>query len=717
MDLSYTRSQQAVLEAVRSGKDVYIAGEGGVGKTSVFKEAVNSLSRDKQILTVAPTAMAAEAVGGSTLHRAFGLPMRPLVEPLDVERITKRLQSVDVVAIDEIGGVRRDAADCIAKAVDEVSKEREVLGLKPIQVIVSGGFSFAPPVATDRDKTILNAFYGGRPTRLYAFESTLLWHRFETHVLDTCFRQKEDPELGEMLNRIRMGDESSLPYFDALADGRWPLSAVRVTQNNRAADRANAKRLSQLHGQSRIYEGVVEGGANAMDAPAPRRLELKAGARVVALADGDGYSNGSIGTVVDLMESSVVVRFDRQTKPVEVKRHRWVTHAYPSSQKHTEPEVIGSYSQLPLGLAYAMTVYKARGMSFDSITVDPAPSRGREATPGLLYAALSRCRTSAGLHLTSAISRVWIVPDPKVTDFCASIGVPVSKPATGFERPKSRVGEEGRGAAVAVGRHPDPTGEGDRNPESMTLEEIQNELHEILRNKTKWARVYDLVDYVERTAAYLEAGYRSFTAWIEAEASREGVSPSLLWHRRSAGRFYETWAAGKPNAPRLGDLPQVNEGNLNLIRKIVNRNEVSIDHLMDRLINGELSSRDLRSLWGSATARDNNLDVEKLDDINLLAGRRAVSFESGFLKVDIGNDGRLFDLLIDLFQGYFSQNSETGGQEPATNFDFNPAISTTPDSSTLNSRRSCTCSENWFSADLCAPPLTTCPSGGWRRSP
>ena len=621
--MTLNASQRDAVNVVLAGKDVWIAGPAGTGKTEALKAAIDALRKERSVLVGAPMAMAATAVDGMTLHRMFGLPVRASMNQGAPRNLPRHLFNADAIAIDEIGALRRDSMDLIGTIVSQIREGRKAKGLRPTQLILCGDFSGLPPVATQRDRAVLEKRYG-TSGHLYAFDSPV-WSGLETHVLNAPIRQVADPDFAQALELARTGDLRCLPLLDRLADRKWPKDAVALAFTNRSADRLNRSRLELIDGASTVYEGAVSGCATPSGAPAPPFLELKVGARVISVAEWGGIASGLLGTVVWLGKESVGVAFDGDARgPVEVTKYSWDALGQALEGEGSAHRHIGSFSQLPLRLAFSLTVHRCRGLEFPEVVVDPRPPRGCPTVPGMLYAALSRCPSSIGVHLTRRIDPSWLKADPRAVRFYSSVVPPL---------PAYDGGGEGSMSA--------------RSPSSMSLGEIQDELHLILRQRPMWGRVYKLISHVERSGVYLEAGYRTFTAWLESEAAREGVSPSLLWHRRSAGRFYEAWAQGHPDAPELGApaVPQLNEGNLNLARKVAAGDAARADGIIRGLIDGSVAAKDLRVMHAAAKARTGD-GVGAIDRVNRLAGKCLVRLEEGVLSVSLSDDPGLMGAVL-----------------------------------------------------------------------
>ncbi len=606
--------QQAAVDAMRSGENVFVTGEGGTGKSVAVGKAVNLLRRDgRKTVLCAPTGIAARNIGGATIHSVFRFDLGPKVaDSLEDVQPSKVVQEADTIIIDEIGMVRRDLMDAVARVVELENEARaEDPERNRLQLVVVGDFSQLPPVVTDKDKAALVAHYGQRSatTGFYAFEADG-WDRmgFRVCQLTEPMRQS-DPTFVAMLNRARVGDASCLGYFNRLA-GRpeTPPEAVSIVALNKDAERVNLGRLATLDGESRQFFGSVSGEFRRNDMAAPETLELKVGARVICVAnDKDaGYINGSTGVVTDLRGKSaeglpaVMVRLDGGPE-VAVVRRQWENVAYrvtggEGGRRHLEQVVLGSFVQYPLKLAWAITYHKSQGQTLGTVSIDP-----KTFGPGMLYVGLSRATSAAGIWLTREIDQSNLKADEAVVKFYEdTCGWTAPPPATGDEvpdlTPRHKPAEEHPKSIKKAKTAVISNSNSNKNKKS-SLKEIQEELHELLgRGGRTWVRVYELISRVHREKLY-EPEHKSFSAWLRAEAKREGVAESILWHRKSAGDFYTEWAEGKAGAPALAEGKGLSEENLNLVRKIAKAAPERANVLMGKMIENGLSTKDLRREW------------------------------------------------------------------------------------------------------------------------
>lgn len=598
--------QRAAVDAIRGGANVFLTGEGGTGKSVAIREAVTILRRDgRKVILCAPTGIAAQEIGGTTIHSAFRFDFAPKVaDALEAVQPSKVVHEADTIIIDEIGMVRRDLMDAIARVIEleNVSRAKDP-ERKHLQLVVVGDFSQLPPVAKGTDKQVLEAEFGpeSASTGFYAFEADG-WKTMDFSIVQlTEPMRQSDPVFVEMLNRARVGDTSCLPYFNRLADRpEMPSEAVCIVARNKDAENINLARLDALDGRSERFTGTVDGEFKRQDMAAPETLELKKGAHVIAVAnDRDGwFVNGCTGTVEDLHASTndgmpaILVRFDESGYVVPVRRKTWENTVYrikkdTDGKRHLVQVTLGTFTQYPLKLAWAITYHKSQGRTLQCISIDPS-----SFAPGQLYVGLSRATSAAGIWLTRRIKPKDLEADEAVVRFYEdACGWKPPQPATGEETPDLEEPQEMEDSAVISNSR---TNNARKVPGSLGA--IQRELHRLLGSgKRTWVRVYELIARVEEKELY-RPDFKSFTAWIEEEARQEGVAESLLWHRKSAGDFYREWAKGK-DAPLLADGEKLSEENLNIVRKIAKLDPERGDELMDEMVREGLSTKELRREW------------------------------------------------------------------------------------------------------------------------
>lgn len=452
MDIQFCDEQREAVAKMRSGCNAFLTGKAGVGKSTVLREFVDGC--DHSCVVLAPTGVAALNAGGSTIHSFFRLPPALLtIDSIGSIRDGKKIEVIcaaKTIVIDEISMVRSDVFNAIDFRLRELAKgvNRELpFGGK--QVIVVGDFFQLPPVVTDeKTQTILNKLYGGT----YAFE-TDLWRRanFVNIVLEKVHRQADDSQFVELLNAIRNGELTSACISDgeggemnvceAFAkfcppSKRLDESAVRLCLRRKEARLINEKKRKALQGCGRDFVADIKGRFKESDFPTENVVSLAEGARVMVLSNkrypnGTAvHVNGDMGTVTDFGKmgstEEVKVRLDRTGKEVGIERFTWDKYDYELVKKADGTQIIdrrlvGSFTQIPLRLAYAITVHKAQGLSLDC--VDLRLSKGC-FTHGQLYTALSRCKSLKNLRIDRRIMQEDLMLDREVLDFYRSLSNP-----------------------------------------------------------------------------------------------------------------------------------------------------------------------------------------------------------------------------------------------------------------------------------------------------
>jgi hypothetical protein len=456
MNFELTSQQQSAFNDIMSGKNVFLTGEGGTGKSVTIRQAISHLREEgKDVVVCAPTGIAAVNVNGTTIHRVFKLKTTPQVDVHSLG-VSDVIKAADVIIVDEISMVRRDMMDAIGEIVRKENKRRINAALKkpagmgqafstgddekdtktnPLQVVLCGDFSQLAPVTTNQDRPALVAHYDCDPkSNFLAFESEY-WAklRLTTHVLTQIMRQVGDNELVEELNKARIADPSCIDFFNTLVSDsvhRDMEHSITLCSTNKAASAINDEMVRTMgRGEPFLWRLSETGEVKSSDKCVDDRLVLREGTRVLVNSnDQDGrYVNGDMGTVVNphydygKMEG-VEVRIDRTGQTVLIEPKSWEVLAYgviknKEGKSSLVEDAIGSYRQIPLRIGYAITIHKSQGQTYDSVVIDPRPAFKGAVNPGLLYVALSRCRTRDGIHLTHPIDPEWLTADALVTKF------------------------------------------------------------------------------------------------------------------------------------------------------------------------------------------------------------------------------------------------------------------------------------------------------------
>ena len=417
-------------ELVKSGKSFFITGKAGTGKTTLLTKIVEDCRAvGKNIAVTAPTGVAAKNAEGQTLHSLFGLEPILFIPGkirkwyrLDSsrERVIKKL---DILIIDEISMVRCDVLDMVDLTLQNIKGNKKPFG--GIQVIFFGDLFQLPPVVTEEEEKLLYSHYENQ----YFFSSDVI-KNYSLPLLELrkVYRQ-EDPVFVNILNNIREGkyltvDRDTLnKRLKAKYEPSEKESTVYLRTLNRKVWGHNINKLRKLPGKKETFWAEIEGFFPKKLYPTDRELMLKVGAKVMLLRnDNDGlrYVNGTQGIITRIDKDEGIIQvITNEGKPINVKPSEWTLYDYiiDKETKTIVPTPVGWFTQYPLKLAWAVTIHKSQGMTFDKVIVD---ARKSFAT-GQVYVALSRCRSLEGLTLTSRITEDDIKVDPVVVDYMKSV--------------------------------------------------------------------------------------------------------------------------------------------------------------------------------------------------------------------------------------------------------------------------------------------------------
>ncbi len=415
-----------ILEALRAGcPALFVTGKAGTGKSTLIHWLRGQLD---SCAVVAPTAVAAAAVQGDTIHSFFGLPPR-LIDPEDKHPVSSKvrlvLENVKCLIVDEVSMVLPNLVDTMSNILR--SARGSDLPFGGVPVIFVGDLLQLPPVVGTPEEVV---YFSHRYRTRYFFSADIFREQPIVPVVLAKVRRQADEEFIEALNRIRLGGDcrdavalfNRTCYRDRAADA--PVGTYLVP-TNQSARSINMRELDGLPGESRLYEARVGGtvAANRWRLPVPDRLELKLGAKVVFLKNRKpDWINGDLATVVGLEDDHVRVRKDETDNVLLVGRETWhkYKYAYDYQTRRVEAEVVGSFEQFPLALGWAMTIHKSQGVSLDALTVNLGDGAFAE---GQTYVALSRARTLEGLTLARPISMRDVRTDPVVVAFYRELGI------------------------------------------------------------------------------------------------------------------------------------------------------------------------------------------------------------------------------------------------------------------------------------------------------
>lgn len=412
----------------QTDRNIFLTGKAGTGKTTFLKSLKASLH--KRFVILAPTGIAALNAEGQTIHSFFQFSFAPYVPGCRTEQKRFRkekiniIRSLDLLIIDEISMVRADVLDQIDLVLRKIRYRHRNKAFGGVQLLLIGDLSQLPPVAVEEEWDLLSQYYATP-----YFFSSLAWQAsdFYTIELQHIYRQS-DKTFIDILNRVRDNrishniiEKLNSRYLPDILKKKNEGSVILCT-HNRKTKAINDKRLSEIESKSYFYQCEVEGDFDPKTYPNSEILELKEGSQVMFIkndyqhkATERDYYNGSIGKVVELEEKKVLVRLQENGKEISVEPYTWEKYRYSMDKKTMEivQEVIGSFKQYPLKLAWAITIHKSQGLTFDKAIIDADQS----FTHGQYYVALSRCKTLEGLTLASPFSPEAVITDVKVNDF------------------------------------------------------------------------------------------------------------------------------------------------------------------------------------------------------------------------------------------------------------------------------------------------------------
>lgn len=407
-----------------TGRSIFLTGKAGTGKTTFLKTVVERSK--KRSIVVAPTGVAAINAGGMTIHSFFQLPFTPYVpnariqSKFDFGKEKRRIiASLDLLIIDEISMVRSDLLDAIDSVLRRYRDHYKPFG--GVQLLMIGDLQQLTPVVTPEDEALLKPYYD---TPYFFGSKALQQIEYVTILLSQVFRQ-EDAAFLDVLNHIReahpttndivtLNQRCQPAFIPKQGEGY-----IRLTTHNYLADNYNENELRKLPGQSYTFKAQIEGNFPEYSYPTSEVLMLKEGAQVMFVKnDPTGehrYFNGRIGEIVEISESRVCVLCAGDAEGIEVEPLEWENAQYQLNPETRviETKIQGTFKQLPLRLAWAITIHKSQGLTFERAIIDANLS----FAPGQVYVALSRCKTLEGMVLSAPIESRAIIADKRVEDY------------------------------------------------------------------------------------------------------------------------------------------------------------------------------------------------------------------------------------------------------------------------------------------------------------
>lgn len=442
MSIEITPTAELAIKYVNNtNKHIFLTGKAGSGKTTLLRHIIQNTY--KNVAVTAPTGIAAINAQGVTLHSLLQLPFGTFL-PEDIGAnlnsgrqihtpksflsqfkmyANKRaiIRQVELLVIDEVSMLRADMLDCADLVLRTVKKDPRPFG--GTQLLFIGDMNQLPPVIKEEEKAYLSHFYDAG----YFFEALALQEGTLTYIaLDKIYRQQDEVFLN-ILNALR-NDDLSPAQIQALnkhhvadlsktdTDGY-----IYITTHNRKADQINQKELKKLDGREHSFTALIEGDFPENSYPVAEKLTFKKGAQVMFIKnDPSGenqYYNGKIGTIVSIDDDEITVETENPERQIRVERYEWVNKKYSLDKSNNElkEKDVGAFEQFPLKLAWAITVHKSQGLTFERAILDLSES----FAPGQMYVALSRLTSLDGLILSERIPSTQFGLDESLQDFAA----------------------------------------------------------------------------------------------------------------------------------------------------------------------------------------------------------------------------------------------------------------------------------------------------------
>ncbi len=417
--------QQVVDFVSQTNHSVFLTGKAGTGKTTLLKYIkANCL---KQMAVVAPTGVAAINAGGTTIHSLFQLPFQPflpehskqLLQTLKLQRQRLNLlRQLELLIIDEVSMVRCDILDAIDAVLRSVRRQHHI-PFGGVQLLLIGDMFQLPPVIKNEDWEILSSVYSSP----FFFDCKVLQEQKPIYIELTKVYRQNDQTFIDLLNKVRNNkmDEAALKllnsrYIANISDDKLKQT-ITLTTHNYKADSINQNALSSLKGKAYTYKATINGNFPDRNYPVDENLVLKQGAQVMFLKNDTEkrYFNGKIGTITEISADTIKVTCADDKTVIDVSKEVWenINYSVNKSTNKIEEDKQGDFLQYPLRLAWAITIHKSQGLTFDEVIID-----AQEAfSAGQVYVALSRCRSLEGLILKTPLDNRSLNNDQNVLSF------------------------------------------------------------------------------------------------------------------------------------------------------------------------------------------------------------------------------------------------------------------------------------------------------------
>lgn len=414
----------------KTGANLFLTGKAGTGKTTFLKRLKER--SPKRMVVLAPTGIAAINAGGVTIHSFFQLPLSPYIpgttyggsenKYFSFSKIKKGIiRTMDLLVIDEISMVRADLLDAIDSVMRRYREHNKPFG--GVQLLLLGDLQQLAPVVKDDEWSMLSRYYA---TPYFFSSNALNSAHYLTVELKIVYRQ-QDTHFINLLNRIRDNSATKetlaelnkryIPNFRPAADSDY----IRLTTHNHPAQMINERELSQLPSKSFSFSAEVEGTFPESSYPADKTLVLKCGAQIMFIKNDveKRFFNGMIGEIVDISDDYIKVRGKNADNVFMLERAEWTNAKYTidNASKEIKETVEGVFRQYPIRLAWAITIHKSQGLTFEHAIIDASHSFAH----GQTYVALSRCKTLGGLVLSVPLTLGAIISDSTLSSYTSSI--------------------------------------------------------------------------------------------------------------------------------------------------------------------------------------------------------------------------------------------------------------------------------------------------------
>jgi ATP-dependent exoDNAse (exonuclease V) alpha subunit len=410
------------LRLMENGENIFITGKAGTGKSTLLRHFCRHTR--KNLVVLAPTGIAALNVGGQTIHHFFHFSIDVTPQKIAAKRKIRNpkiYKKLDIIVIDEISMVRADILDCV-EAFLRLHGPQPGQKFGGVQMVFIGDLYQLPPVVGAQDRAIFGEHYA---TPYFFSAQAMRDFPMPVIELEKVYRQK-DRDFVALLNRVRNDsvNAADIAHLNSRVDSSAAPDkakfSISLTATNQRADDINAEHLRGLGGKVWHAAADVQGDFGREYFPAAPELSFKVGAQIMLLNnDREGrWVNGSIGMIRGVQEDGsgheFVIAQLQDGEEVEVYPHKWEVYRFALEGSHIQSEPVGTFEQYPFRLAWAVTIHKSQGKTFERVTIDIG--RGAFAG-GQVYVALSRCTTFEGITLKTPIRREHIHTDPRVRAF------------------------------------------------------------------------------------------------------------------------------------------------------------------------------------------------------------------------------------------------------------------------------------------------------------